>query len=226
MEQELLRRRLKPVEAGYNLNRRCMEGTRKYILSRILDWVTNPHGRSDASREHTYWLYGSPGIGKSSLAHSICGKLHKQKHLAGAFFCRRDDPNLSEPKNILPTLINTLAGILPGFRSVVADCLHNDPNLTSESMEYSLFLDFIGKLPHHPEHALVFVIDALNECGDDESRRGILMALTDAAAQASWLKIIITSRPEAGIQRFFNTPTRPPHLRYDVATDHEASADL
>jgi hypothetical protein len=225
-EEKLLRRRLKPIEAGYDSDRRCMEGTRQSILSRILDWVTNPHGNSDAPGEHTYWLYGSPGIGKTSLAHSICGMLHKQKHLAGAFFCRRDDPNLSEPKNILPTLINTLAGILPPFRSIVADCLRNDPNLTSKSMEYSLFLDLIGKLPHHPEHALVFVIDALDECGEAHSRPGILMALTDAAAQASWLKIIITSRPEADIQHFFDASTRPSHLRYDLATDQEASADL
>ena len=83
-EQELLLRRLKPVETGYDLDSRCMEGTRQYILNRILDWVANPHARNDAPR--TYWLYGSPGIGKTSLAHSICEKLHKQRHLAGGFF--------------------------------------------------------------------------------------------------------------------------------------------
>src|SRR5882757_2660063 len=138
VEQELLLRRLKPVEAGYDIDGRCMEGTRQYILNRVLEWVTNPHASTDAPR--TYWLYGSPGIGKSSLAHSICEKLHHQKHLAGGFFCRRDDPNLSKPKSVLPTLINTLAGILPHFRGVVADRLRDDPNLTSNSMDHSLFL--------------------------------------------------------------------------------------
>jgi hypothetical protein len=201
-----------------------MEGTRQYILNRILDWVANPHSRNDAPR--TYWLYGSPGIGKSSLAHSICEKLHKQNHLAGSFFCRRDDPNLSKPKNILPTLINTLAGILPGFRGIVADRLRKDPNLTSNSMDYSLFLDFICKLTRHPDHALVFVIDALDECGDHQSRPGILNILTDAAEQAPWLKVVITSRPEVDIQRFFDAPNRSSHLRYDLSTDQEASADL
>ena len=201
-----------------------MEGTRQYILNRVLDWVANPHARDDAPR--TYWLYGSPGIGKSSLAHSICEKLHHQKHLAGGFFCRRDDPNLSKPKNVLPTLINTLAEILPRFRGIVADRLHNDPNLTSNSMSYSLFLDFICKLPRHPDNMLVFVIDALDECGDHQSRPGILSALTDAASKVPWLKVIITSRPEIDIERFFDAPNRPPHLRYDLAADQEASADL
>jgi len=203
-----------------------MEGTRQSILDRVMDWVTSPHGEIDGPQRNTYWFYGSPGIGKTSLAHSICANLHKRKHLAGAFFCRRDDPNLSESKNILPTLINALAGTLPSFRTVVADRLRKDPNLTSMSMEHSLFLDFIRELPRHPEHTLAFIIDALDECGDHRSRPDILDALTDAAAQAPWLKIIITSRPEVDIQRFFDVPNQPSHFRYDLATDQRASNDL
>jgi len=221
IEQQFLLERLKPLDAGYDLGQCCMEGTRQSILNRIMAWVPDPQERSN-----TYWLYGPPGIGKTSLAHSICEELHKRKRLAGAFFCRRDDPNLSEPKHILPTLINTLAGILPRFRSIVTARLRSDPNLTSKSMKHSLFLDFICKLPHHPDHALVFVIDSLDECGDDRSRLAILEALTDAASQAPWLRIIITSRSEADIQRFFDTPTRSSHLRYDLAMDRDTNNDL
>ena len=220
IEQQFLLERLEPLKAGYDFRRCCMEGTRQSILNQIMAWVPDPQ------EKNTYWLYGSPGIGKTSLAHSICEELHKRKHLAGAFFCRRDDPNLSDPKYILPTLINTLAGILPRFRSIVTACLRSDPNLTSKSMKHSLFLDFICKLLHHPEHPLVFVIDALDECGDNQSRPDILEALTAAAAQAPWLRIIITSRPEVDIQRFFDTPTRSSQLRYDLAMDEEANNDI
>jgi hypothetical protein len=93
-------------------------------------------------------------------------------------------------------------------------------------MEGSLFLDFIRSLPRSPEHSLVFVIDALDECGDARSRPGILKVLMDATAQAPWLKIIITSRTEADIQRFFDTLTQSSYLPYDLATDQDASADL
>ena len=173
-----------------------------------------------------YIIAGSPGIGKTSLAHSICASLHKQKHLAGAFFCRRDDPILSKPIHILLTFIHRLAMIFPPFRTIVAKQLHDDPNLTLESMEGSLFLDFIRSLPSHPECALVFVIDALDECGDAKTRPRLLKVLTNAAAQASWLKIIITSRTEVDIERFFGTLAEPSHLSYDLATDRDASADL
>jgi len=200
-----------------------MKGTRESLLNQVMAWVTD----SPRQKGNAYWLHGSPGIGKTSLAHSICARLHDQKRLAGAFFCRRDDPNLSEPRNILPTFINHLAVIFPPFRRVVANVLQKDPNLTAESMKYSLFLDLIRALPHDPKHSLVFVIDALDECGDDKRRPELLKILIDVAALAPWLKVIITSRPEADIQRFFDAlHTQSMPNQYDLATDQDASSDL
>ena len=226
MEQELLFRRLKPVETGYHRSLRCMDGTRQSLLKQITDWAADKSGQESVTHRNAYWLYGSPGIGKTSLAHSICASLHEQNYLAGAFFCRRDDPNLSEPINILPTLIHKLAILFPPFRTIVAKHLRDDPNLTPESMKGSLFLDFILSLPRDPEHNLVFVIDALDECGDVKSRPRLLKVLTNAAAQVSWLKVIITSRTEVDIQRFFSSLTQPSYLSYDLATDRDAGDDL
>ena len=201
-----------------------MEGTRQSLLERLMTWATNKSGQNNEG--NTYWIYGLPGIGKTSLAHSICARLHEGKHLAGAFFCRRDNPNLSEPRNILPTLVYKLAITFPPFRRIVAESLRNDANMAPECMRGSLLLDFIRSLPRHPTHTLVFVIDAFDECGDHQSRPVLLKSLTDAAARAPWLKLIITSRPEADIQRFFDAIDQSSHLRYDLATDPEASADL
>ena len=201
-----------------------MEGTREYLLNHITAWATSKSGQKDEG--NMYWIYGLPGIGKTSLANSMCASLHEEQRLAGAFFCRRDDPHLSEPRNILPTLILKLAEIFPPFRTIVAGRLRSDINLTPESMKDSLFLDFLRDLPRHPKQCLVFVIDALDECGDDQSRRVLLKSLADAAAYASWLKLIITSRPEVDIQRFFYAPGQSSHLRYDLAADENATSDL
>jgi hypothetical protein len=200
-----------------------MQGTRQVLLDQIMDWSTR---KLDQNEGNTYWIYGLPGIGKTSLAHSICARLHDRKCLAGAFFCQRDNQELSERRNILPTLIYEFATKFVPFRRIVADRFRNDPDLTPKSTSFSLFLDFIRKLSRHPEHPFVFVIDALDECGDSRSRSGILKVLTDAATEASWLKVIITSRPEADIHRFFDAPTNPVHVQYDLATDKSASDDL
>ena len=226
VEHELLFRRLKPVGTGYQRDLCCMDGTRQSLLNQVTDWVTNDSGQEGVLQRNAYWLYGSPGIGKTSLAHSICASLHERNHLAAAFFCQRDDPNLSKPISVLPTLIHELAIHFPPFRTIVAKHLRDDPKLTPESMKGSLFLDLIRSLPSHPEHTLAFVIDALDECGDARSRPPLLKILTNATAQAPWLKIIITSRTEVDIQHFFDTLTRSSYLIYDLTTDRDASADL
>ena len=223
VQQDLwLKERLKPTRSGYNRTLCCMGGTRESILNEITAWVTNGSGSNNI-----YWIYGLPGIGKTSLAHSICQTLDERNQLVGSFFCQRDDTNSSEPRNILPTLIYKLAGISPGFRRIVAERLRSNQNLTAESMKDTLFLDFILSMPGQPnEHSLAFVIDALDECGNNQSRPDILKALTDAATLAPWLKIIITSRPEADIERFFNGLAGSSHSSYDLATDQKANDDL
>ena len=200
-----------------------MDGTRKFLLDQVIGWATKEPGQEGGN---TYWIYGLPGIGKTSLAHSICAILHKGNHLAGAFFCQRDDGSSSEPRNILPTLIHKLAGTFPPFRSVVAERLRNDPHLTSGSMSLSLLLELIRKLPRPPKRTLIFVIDAFDESGSPQSRPDILRALTNAAAHAPWLRIIITSRPEVDIHHSFDTLVDSSYERYDLAADAEATSDL
>ena len=224
VEQHLLLGRLKYVKTDYDRDLCCMEGTRKSLLAQITAWVTN--GLEQTDGRNIYWIYGLPGIGKTSLAHSICASLHDKEQLAGAFFCQRDDQELREPRNILPTLIRKLAILFPPFRSVVAECLRNDPNVAPESMQPTLFLDIIRRLPRPPKKTLVFVIDALDECGSAQSRPGVLEALTDATAHAPWLKVIITSREEVDIRLFFDSPSQLPHWRYDLTADKEATSDL
>jgi len=199
-----------------------MGGTRGSILNQITAWVTNGPSQEDVLQRTPYWIYGLPGIGKTSLAHSICEKLDGRKQFGGAFFCRRDDTNLSDPRNILPTLIYQLAKTSPHFRSIVTEHLHKNQHMTPQSMQVTLFLEFIRSIPCHSNpDTLVVVVDALDECGNTQSRADILKILIDAAALAPWLKIIITSRPEVDIIRSLGTAAK-----YDLDTDQEATDDL
>ena len=201
-----------------------MDGTRESLLNRIVAWATDRSAGKNGS--NTYWIYGLPGIGKTSLAHSICARLHDKELLAATFFCRRDNSELNNPRNILPTLIHQLAIVFPPFRSIVAKEFRRDPHKTPASMKETFLPDRIRALRRHPKHTLVFVIDALDETVNTESQLRILRALTIAAAQVTWLRIIITSRREIHIQSFFDAPSHPSHIQYDLAADQEASGDL
>ena len=202
-----------------------MKDTRKSCLKGIVDWVANKSEEKVLPQSNIYWIFGLPGIGKTSLAHSICARLHDQGRFAGVFFCWRDDPTLSEPRYILPTLICKLAEVFPPFRSKVASCFRSDPNLTPKTMKDSHFLGLFDNLPKRPNDSLVFVIDAFDECGDYRSRPRLLNLLTSVVARAPWLKIIITSRPEVDIQHFFDRPTHT-YPQYDLGKDQEAGHDL
>jgi len=223
VEHHILLSRLKDVNSSYDRNLCCIQNTRKSILEKIIAWVANGSEKIDGG--NTYWLYGLPGIGKTTLAHSICASLDDKEQLAGAFFCQRDDQELRDPRSILPTLIHKLAILFPPFRSVVAESLRNYSNVAPESMP-TLFLESIQKLPRLPKKSFVFVIDALDECGSTPSRLGVLRALKNATACVPWLKVIITSRQEVDIQRFFDSPTQSSHLRCDLTADEETASDL
>ena len=224
VERGLLLGRLGSVDTNYRQDFCCIDGTRKFLLHQVITWATKGPGQNEES--NIYWIYGLPGTGKTALAHSICARLHEGNHLAGAFFCQRDVGNLNEPRNILPTLIYKLAIIFPPFRRLVAEQLRGDPNRMPGSMRPFLLLGLIHKLPCHPKRNLVFVVDAVDECGDAFTRPGVLRALTLAAAYAPWLKIIITSRPEVDIHHFFDSLVGSSHTRYDLAADKEALSDL
>ena len=197
-----------------------MHGTREFLLNHVIGWATKKPVQEESN---TYWIYGLPGIGKTSLAHSICAILRDSRQLAGAFFCLRDNDSLNDHKNILPTLIDRLARTFPPFRSVVAKRLRDDPYLRPGTMDNSLLPELISKVSRAPTQTLVFVIDALDECGDASSRPAVLRALTDAAASAWWLKIIITSRAKVDIN---NALLGSSHERYDLGADKEASSDI
>ena len=144
-----------------------MDGTRKSLLKQLIGWATNEPGEEESN---IYWIYGLHGTGKTSLAHSICSSLHEGNHLAGAFFCRRDDGNLNNPSHVQPTLIHKLALIFPRFRCLVAERLRNNPNLRPASMKHSFLFELIRKLSRPPTRTLVFVIDAFDECGNAQGR--------------------------------------------------------
>ncbi|KAG8819412.1 hypothetical protein FRC19_009795 [Serendipita sp. 401] len=205
LEETLLLNRLQPIQAGHSLDHQCMEGTRVSLLDEILDWALLPYANHPALR-NIYWLYGIPGVGKTAVAHSICARLHKHGRLGGSFFCQRDDPKLSDPKNILPTLICKLAETWGGYRRLVAGKLRSDPHLNHSSAGDELLLQLLESLQNHPPYTLVLVIDAFDECGDIQGRNSILSTLFDACSKITWLRIFISSRQEQDIDSFFKRP--------------------
>ena len=203
-----------------------MEGTRTAVLDKIIAWVNKPLDSGKVNKSHVdkvYWLYGMPGLGKTSVANSLCHRLHKSENLGGSFFCKRDEEILRDPKNVLPTLISKLAGTWTPYRILVAKPLQDDPHLSPKSASGELLLKTLRALEKPPPRTLVLVIDAFDECGEDTTRERLLKSLFEACLQATWLKVIITSRPEQDIQSFFDIH---PCTNQDLAEDDQNGKDI
>src|SRR5258706_2767015 len=73
VEQQILLERLDPVKtgAGYDLDSRCMEGTRQSILSRIMAWVADPQG--GGGRHKNQLVLRPTWNGKNALGSLILG---------------------------------------------------------------------------------------------------------------------------------------------------------
>lgn len=205
-----------------------MPDTRQAILDNIVTWALQPfEENATKATPKMFWLYGIPGLGKTSVANSICAQLYQHKSLGGSFFCRRDDPNLCEPRHTLPRLIYDLAGMWRPYRRLVTKKLKEDPLLSLASESRTLFSKLLKELQDRPKNPLVLVIDALDECGNALSRGPVLKSLSEACLQLSWLRIVITSRHEQDIETFFQRLDSPDrYLSRDLGMDEQTQVDI
>ncbi|KAF8597322.1 hypothetical protein BDV93DRAFT_527490, partial [Ceratobasidium sp. AG-I] len=205
--QRALLNELKPVgSARYDSARACLPGTRAGIIKEIVDWSQ----RRDTS-EAFLWVHGQAGLGKSSIATSVCQQLDSQGLLAAGFFCKRDSSERRDPQKVLATIVRGLASRHPGYAQAVAVAIQRDSQLCSSpiQMQYNSLIKGPLEISAQvaPSANLVVIVDALDECGTNESRRQLLAYLHLMSQLVPWLKLVVTSRPDPDIQSFFGDRT-------------------
>ncbi|KAG8688286.1 hypothetical protein FRC08_011512, partial [Ceratobasidium sp. 394] len=217
---------LQPADrARYDPERQCITGTRVEIIDELVYWAQN----SDNSPRFA-WVHGLAGLGKSSVATSVCRRLDDQRALASSFFCKRDNPELRDPRRILTTIIYGLALRWEAYRDAVVAVIREDLELSSKHIQ-PLYDSLVAKPleqlseAKRPTDTLVVVVDALDECGTVTTRKQLLVCLRDMSQTIPWLKIIATSRPDADIQEFFGSTDAHWFTRYDLL-EHDASDDI
>jgi hypothetical protein len=120
----------------------CTAGTRTGILSRIINWA------EDASAPPIFWLSGLAGMGKSTIAFTICCYFDNDNHparLCASLFCSRQVPDLRQRGNIIPTLAYQLARLSSSFANRLDNVAPETVHVSSEQMER--FLSAPGRRP-------------------------------------------------------------------------------
>ncbi|KZP30699.1 WD40 repeat-like protein [Athelia psychrophila] len=168
----------------------CTEQTRIDVIEKIETWTDNG--------PPVFWLNGSAGTGKSTIAFTVAKNFQERGILGASFFCSRDDAECSNSKLIFPTIAYQLACLHPGFRRRLVEVMKERPDIVHSDVAYQLHKLIIEPLAtmQDLDQRCVIVIDALDECRDDNTVSAIFSALSRYVKMLPPLKIFFTSRPE------------------------------
>jgi len=198
--------KLNPVhDAGYQADHheRCLSGTREHILRDIMSWAKNPQDQP------VFWLNGLAGTGKSTIAQTFSEMANSDNILGASFFCSREYLERKILKNIFPTLGYQLACRYPRFRAHLVKVIKRDPSVAHNSL-ISQLRDLLVDPLSATGTSCVIVIDALDECVDDQPASAILSVLGRLVSKLSLVKFFITGRPEPRIRSGFRLPLLEP----------------
>ena len=177
----------------------CLKGTRRDVLADIELWA------HDFREPPVYWLNGLAGTGKSTVAQTIAERMFAGGQLGASFFCSRDFEDRSNLQFIFPTLAVQLARTYAEFRSIFVPLVQSDPGIAHESL-YGQMNKLIVQPLVKSAISTVIVIDALDECKDNEPASAILSVLGQFVSKVPKVKFFVTGRPEPRIREGFRLP--------------------
>ena len=186
------------ADASYLCGKRegCLKGTRKEVLWEIECWLNSEQNR------RVFWLNGLAGTGKSTIAQTFAETSFADGKLGASFFCSRDIEERSDLQMVFPTLAFQLAYRYPPFRRELLQILRAHRDVGQESL-----VSQMEKLIVRPFKATnvstLIIIDALDECKDEEPASAILSVLSRYVPKIPNVKFFITGRPEARIRSGF-----------------------
>jgi hypothetical protein len=177
------------------------------------------------------------GTGKSTIAHTIARAYFEQGRLAASFFFSRGGGDSGNASKFVTTIAMQLVVQIPPVQRHIRDILTERNTITSQSLAdqwRTLVLGPLLRLDGSDTHlSYVVVLDALDECEDENNIRIILRLLAEARSlKKVRLRVLITSRPEVPIRYGFCQIPNAEHrdfILHDIEAaivDHDISIFL
>ena len=213
---------LKPEDMDEYNRTLCLKNTRRSVINDIMEWIADDS--NDAKK--VLWVYGLAGTGKSTLSTTIAQIMRRLRRLGAFFFFNRDIPQRN-----FATLIRTLAYRLAmfdaRFGAAISRVVENNDNIAGMPLEFQ-FENLLSanalKSVEWSGGPIVFIIDALDECGSEADRKILIPVLSKGFSDLpSFIRIMVVSRQELDIQHALGSNL---HLRpYPLDIDSAANKD-
>ncbi|KIJ08056.1 hypothetical protein PAXINDRAFT_102699 [Paxillus involutus ATCC 200175] len=166
------------------------------IVDDIIAWVNGNTGK------RVYVLMGSESAGTTAIARRVSKNFDTQGQLGSSYF-------IQEPRhasNIFRTISRDIAERYPVFRHGLYEMVNTYQHSRTTHDVFTQFTNLIltPSLKMSTSTPTLVVIDALNNCGSETSRREILEMLANRSTELpDNFHILVTGRPETDIVRAF-----------------------
>lgn len=156
----------------------CLNETRVDVLETIKSWGA---GLND---ECMFWLNGIAGTGKSTIARTVAHIYNEQRQLGASFFFSRDAGDLSDAGMFFTSIAVQLAKRSPILKHHICQAIAEQSDIADQGLRnqwrQTVFQPLSMLEVDTLRIPLVLVIDALDECDDDDHIKAILQLLADA----------------------------------------------
>ncbi|KAJ7486578.1 hypothetical protein FB451DRAFT_1391487 [Mycena latifolia] len=217
------------VKAAFNakIRENCAKDTRTDILAGIFRWIDADSEPDNAEDRCIFWLNGSAGTGKTTIASTVAKRCSEDKPdlLGASFFCSRDDAECSNLRLIFTTISYQLGLFNLLFREHVSLVLQANPDISYASVPFQLQELIVKPLQSVRDSfpRCIVILDALDECKDTGTTSTILSALSLHITELSPLRFFVTSRPESHIRIGFSSRELQPNTQELVL--HQVALD-
>jgi hypothetical protein len=156
------------------------------------------------------------GTVKSTIARTVARAYFEQNQLGASFFFSRGGRDVGNAAKFVTSIAVQLANNVQSLRRNIYDVIAKRSDIASQSLPDQwrhLVLGPLSKLKGNKRQSrYVLVIDALDECDDDNNIRMILQLLAEARSlKTVRLRVFLTSRPENPIQHIFDHMSEAEH---------------
>lgn len=190
--------------ARFDPDKGCLPGTRENIIEEISQWINSSN---EDVVYRVFFLTGVAGSGKSAIAHTIAQRFDRLRRLGSSYCNDRADQANRHPRNLLSTIALDVADLDCRWKMSLCNVVKGNRSLRTTLAATEQFEQFLLE----PANALttigpiVIVIDALDESGDEMSRRALLDILSRRTSELpSNFRVLITARPEQDLLNAFN----------------------
>ena len=184
-------------------NAKCLENTRVELRRHIIEWAKDRNGKP------IFWLNGMAGTGKSTIARTVAQLFANQRQLGASFFFKKGEGERGNAARFFTTIAADLTVYMPGIIPGIRKAIDADPAISERALKdqfEQLILQPLSEASHTPLYSLelVVVIDALDECEQEEDIRVILQLLAQTKdIRPVSLRVFVTSRPDLPIRLGF-----------------------